>query len=875
MSQQPKCTSGLPDLDRVLHGILPGDNVVFQVDSVEDYLPFVTPFVQAATQIPGKPLIYFRFAGHPALLEASSSVELHELHPSHGFETFISEIFDVIERHGKGASYVFDCLSELEVDWYSDRMLANFFLLTCPYLFDYETVTYFALARNRHTSLALDAIHNTAQVVIDVYRHSGALYMQPRKVLERLSGTMYMLHAWRGERFEPVGRSITLSDILASTGRHWLDFAVSRQDYWARTFEAAEVLSAAAPSVTDSERIEMTKRLCRMVLSREPRVLAMAERYFDLEALLEIGRRLIGTGMVGGKAAGMLLARQILLKSDARWQERFEQHDSFFIGSDIFYHYLITNGCWWLRRQLQLDNTGAFEHAPQLRERIISGHFAPDVTAYFREMLEYFGQSPIIVRSSSLLEDAYGNAFSGKYESVFCANQGSPERRLHEFLRAVRTVYASTMQEDALRYRAHFGILDRDEQMALLVQRVSGCYHDALYFPDIGGVGYSFNPFVWSSEIEPQAGMMRLVFGLGTRAVDRHDDDYTRIVALNAPHRRPDTGHGDAHRYSQRNVDVLDLNGNGLSTYRLADVMSCAKTLPLSVLTEVDEKLVRYARERGIPGVFTRVLSFDGLLTNTEFVPDMRRILETLQQAYQHPVDIEFAVNFEGEQHYRIHLLQCRPFQVRGDLRRVQMPEALADDSTLFETRGPIIGNSAATGVDAMIYVVPRTYGRLGVADRYAVARLIGRLLRLDFPSARVKPVLLLAGPGRWATTTPALGVPVSFSEISAASVVCEIAEMHEHLVPDISLGTHFFNDMVEMDMLYLAIQPGETGSWFNEQVLLQVPNALGGLVADSEAWDAVVHVVLQRDVESTFGGAMTLHVDALTQRAVLHVRKQ
>lgn len=874
MSHELRCTSGLPDLDRVLHGISPGDNVVFQVDSIEDYLPFVTPFVQAI-EASGEPLIYFRFAGHPALLDAGPSVELHELHPSDGFETFISEIFDVIERHGKGASYVFDCLSDLEVDWYSDRMLANFFLLTCPYLFDYETVTYFALVRHRHTSLALEAIHTTAQVVVDVYQHAGALYMQPRKVLDRLSDTMYMLHAWSGERFQPVGQSVTLSDILASTGRHWLDFAVSRQDYWARTFEAAEVLSAAAPSDSDSARIEMTKRLCRMVLSRDPRVLAMAERHFDLDALVSIGRRLIGTGMVGGKSVGMLLARQILLKSDVRWQGRFEQHDSFFIGSDIFYHYLITNGCWWLRRQLQRDNTGNFEHAPQLRERISCGHFGPDVIARFREMLEYFGQSPIIVRSSSLLEDAYGNAFSGKYESVFCANQGSPERRLEEFLCAVRTVYASTMQEDALRYRAHFGILDRDEQMALLVQRVSGSYHDALYFPDIGGVGYSFNPFVWSSEIEPQAGMMRLVFGLGTRAVDRHDDDYTRIVALNAPHRRPDSGHGDSHRYSQRQVDVLDLKGNGLSTYRLADVMSCAEGLPLSVLTEVDDKLVRYARERGISGVFTRVLSFEGLLTNTEFVHDMRQILDTLQQAYQHPVDIEFAVNFQDEQRYRIHLLQCRPFQVRGDLRRVQMPEALADRNTLFESRGPVIGNSVATGVDAMIYVVPRTYGRLGVADRYAVARLIGRLARLDFPSARVKPVLLLVGPGRWATTTPALGVPVSFAEISAASVICEIAEMHEHLVPDISLGTHFFNDLVEMDMLYLAIRPGEEGSRVNEQVLLQVPNALASLVPESEAWESVVHVALQCDVERALAGSMTLHVDALTQRAVLHVRQQ
>ena len=116
----------------------------------------------------------------------------------------------------------------------------------------------------------------------------------------------------------------------------------------------------------------------------------------------------------------------------------------------------------------------------------------------FAEMLDYFGQSPIIVRSSSLLEDNYGNAFAGKYESVFCANQGSPQKRLEDFLSAVRTIYASTMSEEALRYRAHRGLLDRDEQMALLVQRVSGGLHGDLFFPQVAGVGLSYNPYVWN-----------------------------------------------------------------------------------------------------------------------------------------------------------------------------------------------------------------------------------------------------------------------------------------------------------------------------------------------------------------------------------------
>ncbi len=218
--------------------------------------------------------------------------------------------------------------------------------------------------------------------------------------------------------------------------------------------------------------------------------------------LVEIMQRMIGTGQIGGKSLGMLLARAILKHADARWAERLESHDSFYVGSDVFYTYLVQNGCWWLRRR-QKDFALGLQRAAEARQKILQGAFPDYIQDQFLEMLEYFGQSPLIVRSSSLLEDNYGNAFSGKYESVFCANQGSPQERLEAFMNAVRTVYASTMSEEGLRYRQHHGLLDRDEQMALLIQRVSGEMYGDLFFPHIAGVGFSFNPFVWHAGHRP------------------------------------------------------------------------------------------------------------------------------------------------------------------------------------------------------------------------------------------------------------------------------------------------------------------------------------------------------------------------------------
>jgi len=122
------------------------------------------------------------------------------------------------------------------------------------------------------------------------------------------------------------------------------------------------------------------------------------------------------------------------------------------------------------------------------------------IRAQFRRMLNYFGQIPIIVRSSSFLEDGFGNAFAGKYESIFCVNACDPEERLLQFEDAVRRVYASTMDRSALEYRRQRGLDKMDEQMAILVQRVSGTKFDKYYMPCAAGVGFSYSVYRWSDK---------------------------------------------------------------------------------------------------------------------------------------------------------------------------------------------------------------------------------------------------------------------------------------------------------------------------------------------------------------------------------------
>jgi pyruvate,water dikinase len=840
--------SGIPALDEVLQGLRPGDNVVWQVEDLEDYAPLVAPFV-ARARAEGRRVVYFRFARHDPLLDASAGAEIHEISPALGFEGFTDGIHRVIEEAGPGAFHVFDCLSDLAADWYSDLMLGNFFMVTCPYLFQLDTVTYFALQAGHHAAEAVDAVRSTTQILVDVFRRRRDVYFHPLKVDGRHSPTMYLPHVREGERLRPLTESAELSEALVDVADRRLD-AVERADVWDRRVDAAREIRDGVREGRrrpEEERVAF-ESLLRMMLTRDDRFAEMAGRHLTLDDLLAIRRRMVGTGLVGGKAAGMLVARAIIANGDPAWGRVLEPHDSWFVGSDVFYTYLVRNGCWPARRE-QRRRAVFLDGAAEARRRVEEGKFPDFVLRRFVAMLEYYGQSPIIVRSSSLLEDGFGNAFTGKYESVFCPNQGSPEERLRDFLSALRQVYASSMSEEALRYRERRGLLDRDEQMAVLVQRVSGAVHGDLYFPQVAGVALSYNPYVWNAGIDPQAGVMRLVFGLGTRAVDRSDDDYTRLVALNAPSLRPESTLDEKTEYAQHRVDVLDLRARTITSVPFAEAARAAPGLPLQL----------FGTRRPDGGW---VLTFDELLWGSPLVERMRALLGMLRDAYRYPVDVEFTGNFLADGELRLNLVQCRPLQVREGGAIVPAPSPLPEDRVLLRSRGPIVGPSAHTPIDRVVYVDPDAYVNLGTGDRHEVARVIGRLMRLD---PEVDRKVMLLGPGRWGTTTVALGVPVSFAEIQRVSVLCEIMRIGD-VVPDVSLGSHFFNDLVEESMLYVALYPAHPGHLLDEPRLRAARNLLASLLPDDARMAGVVHVV---DFAREDGGLLWLNCDCVRQEAV------
>lgn len=909
-----RISSGIPGLDKAFDNIRLGDNVVFRVSTLKDFKCFALPFVRQA-HADNRKIIYVRFAEHEPILTdseiAENNVEVHKIELSHRFETFTVSVHNLIKEEGFDAFYVFDCLSTLTTAWATDLMMGNFFRVTCPYLFSLDTVAFFPVLRGRHSLSAVAKIQDTTQLFIDVYSSdmtaqnqnspdgdfsvtpssskSNLLYVRPLKVWNRYSETMFLPHIFDVEtnEFRPILDGVEASAFYNVLGRNQRSSDEQNIDSWDRFFFHAE------SAYENGEDMGIyTKRMCNIMMSRDSHMRSLIQSNFKPLDYFEIKKKMIGTGMIGGKACGMLTARKIIENKAPEIYAELEPHDSFYVGSDVFYSYLVDNGLWDLRIN-QRTEEGYFSLADEFAEAIKKGRFSADTEQEILLLLDYYGQDPYIVRSSSILEDGFGNAFAGKYESVFCLNQGTIEDRLHEFETAAKIVYASTMSKSALEYRKMRGLEKRDEQMALLVQRVSGSRYGHFVMPAAAGVGYSTSPYKMSGDVDSKKGMLRLVMGLGTAAVDRTEGSYPRIVNLDKPTYSLYSSSKEKHEFSQKKVEYLDLsfessgrnsgtipefwddpeinhsmNNQGLKVHNnaveqnsvlkqntnvsnatrstsvhfeiskntisetsLNSTNGCvmkaspdiiAPLLPQYIknaLFEHDYDAEMYFSNMGRDREVTFV-SCLGLAENKSLMDAFSKLLQTLEKEYDYPVDIEFTINLSRNNGFIINLLQCRPLQTLSNGKEnesISVPENLSRENTILSVQKSSMGMSMSFPVDEIVFVDPKEYYELSYIKKPDVANIIGRLNE-EIRALKKKAVLFV--PGRIGTSSPELGVPVSFAEISDFSAICEIAESSYGYNPELSYGSHIFQDLVETKILYTAIFENENTEIFQPEKL-------------------------------------------------------
>ncbi|WP_295115866.1 PEP/pyruvate-binding domain-containing protein [uncultured Methanobrevibacter sp.] len=840
MAAFDRIKSGIPGLDAALDNIRLGDNVVWNVTNLNEFSYFADPYIKQAKE-DNRNLIYIRFANHPPLIEMTDEdfklleleqnnpdsefcmimrdgIKIYLVNPYNQFETFTLEVHRIIEKEGFDAFYVFDCLSDLQAVWSTDLMMGNFFKVTCPFLFQLDTVAFFPIIRGRHSYDAIAKIRETTQLFLNVYSNSAEeVYVSPLKVWNRYSQTMFL-----GHKFNPQTGSVKVLQDGHEVSRYYKTINDSDKyqngqilDSWERYMLEVRMKHGSGENVD-----EECDKICELMMTKDEKMLSKIKEYFTFEDYTTIYDRRVGSGLVGGKSCGMLLARKIIEKNcPDLYNEVFEPDDSFYIGSDLFYTYIVSNDLWDLRVNQRTED-GYYEYGKKLEEGLKNGIFSDEIKKEFIHILDYFGQSPIIVRSSSFLEDGYGNAFAGKYESVFCVNRGSLEERLAAFEDAVKVVYASTMNISALEYRKLNGLDDADEQMALLVQRVSGSYYEDYLFPTAAGVGFSYSPYSPLPDMDNSKGMLRLVMGLGTKAVDRTKKDYPRIVNLDKPEVTLMRDVKEKHRYSQHYLDVIDLKNRSLHDIRIDEGLGVIPRYAKKVLVEHDREAESMFRERGQRREIVFV-NCEGLVKNSEFIEVMKEILNTLETAYDYPVDIEYTVNVGENNSFNINLLQCRPLQVSTNNEAIEMPE---DKNVFFHIRESSMGMSRKNTIDVICYVDPHRYYEYPYDQKSSISHVINNVN--SYCKDNDKTAILIV-PGRIGTSSPELGIPVVFADISHFTAILEESYNEVGYMPELSFGSHMFQDLVEAEIYYGALFENEKKIEFNRDMVFEYPNIL------------------------------------------------
>jgi hypothetical protein len=575
--------------------------------------------------------------------------------------------------------------------------------------------------------------------------------------------------------------------------------------------------------------------LIRTMISDQLAYVKIAKDWFTIADLNEIRAHKIGQGKIGGKAAGMLLARRILVEEgDDEIRACLSLPESYYLGADVTYIFMALNGLMlWNDQKYKLEEQIYAEY-PHIQEEFLKGEFPEDMLDHFRALLDQVGKKPLIVRSSSLLEDNFGTSFAGKYESHFCPNQGKPEQNLRDLSRAIIRIYASMLNPDALLYRRAKGLQDYDERMAILIQVVQGEQYNRYFLPHASGVAFSRNLYRWSPQIRREDGFIRLVWGLGTRAVDRVGNDYPRLVALSHPLLRPDTSAKSIRLYSQQYVDLIDLQDNLFKTLPVSEVLE-PRYPTLRFLAQIDEGEY-LAPLRIIPSAGSDqklVLTFDELVRRTPLAKRMSKMLQILEKNYLSPVDTEFTLRIANAETAKpdveIVLLQCRPQSHMKD-SEVALPKNLADENIIFST-SCIAPEGRIDGIQYVIFVIPEGYFSLPTSDsRVKLIRAIGQLNTLlgekDF---------ICVGPGRWGTSTPDLGIQIGYADIYRARALVELTGRGIGPAPQPSFGTHFFQDLIESNIYPLAIDLDDNSTIFRREFFYNQPNDLVRFLPDAD----------------------------------------
>jgi pyruvate, water dikinase len=590
---------------------------------------------------------------------------------------------------------------------------------------------------------------------------------------------------------------------------------------------------------------EVRVSLIRRFFTEQLDYINVAKNYVEISDFFDLLNRIIyptdSHGQLGGKSAGLFLASRIIKQASTHMEilRNIKVPRTWYVASDGLLSFTNYNNLGELVEHKYKEIDQIRREYGQIVQLFKHSNFTPEIVQGLSMALDDFDEKPLIVRSSSLLEDRLSSAFSGKYKSLFLANQGPKRERLEALMDAVAEVYSSTFGPDPIEYRAERGLLDFPEEMGIMIQEVVGTRVGKYLMPVYAGVAFSHNEFRWSPRIQREDGLVRLVMGLGTRAVDRLADDYPVLVAPGQPGLRVNITTEEVMRYAPNKIDLINLETN---TFETVDARTFLREFGEQV--PAIHNMVSLLRDHQIQrptGLHLDaeqnelVITFEGLVTRTPFMKQMRAILTVLQEKLGTPVDIEFAS--DGRDFY---LLQCRPQCYSRDAVPMPIPHDVPAERVVF-TAHRFVSNGRMPDISHVVYVDPTRYTEItDLKTLMDVGHAVGRLNVL-LPRRH----FILMGPGRWGSRGDIkLGVNVTYSEIKNTAALIEVARKHGNYVPDLSFGTHFFQDLVESSIRYLPLYPDDPGTVFNEDFLLNSHNSLAEILPEYAHLGEVLRVI-------------------------------
>ncbi len=620
--------------------------------------------------------------------------------------------------------------------------------------------------------------------------------------------------------------------------------------------------------ITGPRKTSAQTALARRLLSDDPNFINKAKEFIPIDEYYNLMQKMIFSsgshGTAGGKSAGVILAHKIIeraAESNTLLKE-IKIPKTWIITSDSLFDFLSYNGIEDVIEHKYRSLEQIRHEYPYIVHIFKNASLPPDVLKNLQIALDDFGETPLIVRSSSLLEDRTGLAFAGKYKSLFIANTGTKEERMHALEDAITEVYASMFSPDPIEYRLEHSMIDQHEEMGILIQEVVGTNVGPYRLPLFAGVAFSSNQFPWSSRIKPDDGLVRLVPGLGTRAVDRLGDDYPVMVSPGQPGLRIHQSPDEVIRYSPKQADVINIQDGEYATIDLVDLYkNHGKEIPgiERLVSRVSEGYIQHPVSSNLDfEKDTLITTCENLISRTSFLNQIYTILSVLESNLGYPVDIEFA--HDGKE---LYLLQCRSQNFPPAIQPAEIPAGIAEKRVIFSTNR-FVSNAMIKDISHIVYIDPEKYDQLSDRnDLLEIGRIVGRLNKL-LPRKK----FILIGPGRWGSRGDLkLGVRVSFADIRNSAMLVELAFPSVSTNYEPSFGTHFFQDLVEASIRFLPLDTSKSDNVFNRAFFNSAANTLLDLLPKEEKLAEVIKVI---DIDrSSDWKVLDIYMNSAEQMAV------